>query len=112
MASASASFLYPSPSEAALKTQFIGKDLYELDGPAAVLDSAVIKRNCRLMLETVKKLNVGFRAHVKPHKVSQSPMVRAISILTIIIADSRTIAVAGRRRCPGSPPCCINAVGD
>lgn len=66
------SLLYPSPSPAALKLQFVGKRLQEVQAPAAVLDVAVIRRNCKLMLDTVAKLNVGFRAHVKTHKVCQS----------------------------------------
>jgi len=64
------SFLYPTPSAAALKLQFVGKDIKDIQAPAAILDVAVIRRNCKLMLETAEKLNVGFRAHVKTHKVS------------------------------------------
>jgi hypothetical protein len=35
-----------------------------------VLDAAVVRRNCKLMLDTARELGVGFRAHVKTHKVS------------------------------------------
>jgi D-serine deaminase-like pyridoxal phosphate-dependent protein len=30
----------------------------------------VVRRNCKLMLDTARELGVGFRAHVKTHKVS------------------------------------------
>lgn len=63
------SFLYPSPSASALQLHYIGKSLSEIQPPAAILDLAVIRRNCQHMLETTKKLQVGFRAHVKTHKV-------------------------------------------
>lgn len=59
----------PSP-ELLLKASLIGKDLREIETPAAVLDVAVLRKNCALMLKTVDTLQVGFRAHVKTHKVS------------------------------------------
>lgn len=67
------SFLYPSPSPSALQLHYIGKSLSEIQPPAAILDLAVIRRNCQHMLETTKKLQVGFRAHVKTHKVFYLP---------------------------------------
>lgn len=67
------SFLYPSPSASALQLHYIGKSLSEIQPPAAILDLAVIRRNCQHMLETTKKLQVGFRAHVKTHKVFYLP---------------------------------------
>lgn len=65
-----APFFYPSPSDAALKLAFVGKDINSVQAPAAIIDSAVVKRNCRLMLEAAHELGVDFRAHVKTHKVS------------------------------------------
>jgi len=62
----------PSP-EALLKATFIGKDLREIETPAAVLDAAVLRKNCALMLQTVDALGIRFRAHVKTHKVSSWP---------------------------------------
>lgn len=59
--------LYPNPSED-VKHLFLGKDIRELEGPAAIVDRAVVKRNCDAMLKTVKELGLGFRAHVKTHK--------------------------------------------
>lgn len=67
------SYWYPTPSAAALKLQFVGKEVKDVQAPAAILDVAVIRRNCKLMLDTAEKLNVGFRAHVKTHKVSTVP---------------------------------------
>ena len=68
-ASMSTLSLYPSPSEAALKNQYVGKQIQDMPAPAAIIDAAVVRRNCKLMLNTVEKLGVGFRAHVKTHKV-------------------------------------------
>lgn len=67
--SLTAPLLYPSPSEAALKLQYVGKKIQDVQAPAVIIDAAVVRRNCRLMLETAEKLNVDFRAHVKTHKV-------------------------------------------
>lgn len=61
--------MHPSPSNAALKHHFLGRKLKDCQAPAVVFDRAVIRRNCRLMLDTVRQLGVGFRAHVKTHKV-------------------------------------------
>lgn len=64
-----AASLYPSPSEASLKLHFLGQKIKDVQAPAAIVNAAVVRRNCRLMLETAEKLGVSFRAHVKTHKV-------------------------------------------
>jgi hypothetical protein len=61
--------LYPSPSVAALQLHFVGQKLDVAQTPAAVIDAAVVRRNCQLMLDAAEQLGVGFRAHVKTHKV-------------------------------------------
>lgn len=61
--------LYPTPSEAALKLQNVGKRIADAQAPAAVIDAAVVRRNCKLMLDAAEQLGVGFWAHVKTHKV-------------------------------------------
>lgn len=63
------SLLYPSPSQAALASSFVGKDIVELSGPAAIVDRAIVRKNCNAMLETVDRLGCSLRAHVKSHKV-------------------------------------------
>jgi D-serine deaminase-like pyridoxal phosphate-dependent protein len=60
---------YPLPSKASLANQYIGQKLADLPTPAIVLDCATIRRNCDAMLNVCKELGVGFRAHVKSHKV-------------------------------------------
>ena len=65
---ATAPILYPSPSEAAVKLQYIGRKVADVQAPAAIIDVAVVRRNCKLMLEACEKLDVGFRAHAKTHK--------------------------------------------
>ena len=61
--------LLPLPSQAELRQVFIGKTLGNVPTPAAVLDKAVVQRNCLQMLKACEALQVGFRPHVKTHKV-------------------------------------------
>ena len=61
--------LYPSPSKTTLQLHYVGKQLKDVQAPAAVLDLAVIKRNCQSLLDTTQALGLKFRAHVKTHKV-------------------------------------------
>nr|POE90377.1 d-serine dehydratase [Quercus suber] len=58
----SSAFFNPNASEAALKLQFCGKRIEDITPPAVILDVAVIQRNCRLMLDTAERLDVGFRS--------------------------------------------------
>lgn len=53
-----------------LKAKFVGKSLVEVDVPAAVLDLAVLQRNCKQMLDVNQSLGLAWRAHIKTHKVS------------------------------------------
>jgi len=69
MSSFSSSFLYQAPPDAALKAQYIGQRIEDVQAPAAVIDIAVVKNNCALMLNAADSLKVQFRAHVKTHKV-------------------------------------------
>jgi hypothetical protein len=68
--------LWPQPTPESLKAQYIGTDVRDLDGPAVILDLAVLKRNCDLMLNTTEALQLGFRAHIKTHKVSTCSLNR------------------------------------
>lgn len=69
MSTISSSLLYQIPSSAALKAQYVGQKLKDIQAPAAIIDLAVVKKNCNLMLEAAESLKVQFRAHVKTHKV-------------------------------------------
>ncbi|KAK6070411.1 d-serine dehydratase [Seiridium cupressi] len=51
-----------------LRAQFVGKSLYQVATPAAVLDLAKVEANCNLMLDAVQRLNLSWRAHIKTHK--------------------------------------------
>jgi D-serine deaminase-like pyridoxal phosphate-dependent protein len=65
---------YPLPTPASLGVQFVGKKLTDLPTPSLIVDRAIVRRNCNAMLDVCKTLGVGFRAHVKSHKVpSTSP---------------------------------------
>jgi D-serine deaminase-like pyridoxal phosphate-dependent protein len=66
------SLLYQAPSEAGLKAHFINQRLEDVQAPAAILDVAVVRRNCDAMLNAARVLNVSFRAHVKTHKASRT----------------------------------------
>lgn len=58
-----------------LQARFVGKSLHDVGTPAVVLDLAKIEANCNLMLEAVEKLGLGWRAHIKTHKVGLAPLV-------------------------------------
>lgn len=79
LAPAPAPSLYPSPSQAALKLEYVGKDINDIQAPAAIIDAAVVRRNCEQMLDTAQKLEVRFRAHVKTHKVDSCSLRSALA---------------------------------
>ena len=58
---------------------YVGKDIADVPKPAAVIDVAIIRKHCERMKGTVKALGVGFRAHVKTHKVSSFPAEKKIT---------------------------------
>ena len=61
---------YPHASINELRQQYVGRLLEEVDnGPIAVVDKAITRRNCELMLDACEHLGVPFRSHVKTHKV-------------------------------------------
>jgi len=89
--------LYPSPSAAALQLQCVGRQIGEVPAPAAVIDAAVVRRNCRAMLETVDVLGLEFRAHVKTHKVT-SAMISSHERGLLNFIDLGNGKASGRRR--------------
>ncbi|KAM0560078.1 hypothetical protein ACHAPJ_004038 [Fusarium lateritium] len=50
----------------------VGQSVTEVPKPAAILDVAKVKRHCNSMLEAARSLGLGFRAHVKTHKLGDS----------------------------------------
>lgn len=60
---------YPLPSASALHLQYVGTHVRDLPTPAAIIDRAIVRRNCDAMLEACRALGVSFRVHVKSHKV-------------------------------------------
>ncbi|KAF2679118.1 hypothetical protein K458DRAFT_315082 [Lentithecium fluviatile CBS 122367] len=62
---------YPLPTTLSLQTQFVGLKLDELPTPSLILDLAIVKRNCKAMLDVCSTLGVDFRAHVKSHKTTE-----------------------------------------
>ncbi|KAI0126415.1 putative serine dehydratase domain-containing protein [Xylariales sp. AK1849] len=57
-----------SISKDVLRAQYVGKSLYQVTTPAAILDLAKVEANCNLMLEAAQRLNLSWRAHIKTHK--------------------------------------------
>ncbi|KAI5299816.1 hypothetical protein KEM55_001593 [Ascosphaera atra] len=62
---------YPLPSKDRLQKDYVGRLLSDIEGPVAVIDVAIAKRNCDLMLKATEALGVDFRAHVKSHKTTE-----------------------------------------
>ena len=62
---------YPRSNKEQLTSTFVDTSLQDVPLPSAILDIARLRRNCKLMLEAVKELQVGFRAHIKTHKTSE-----------------------------------------
>ena len=60
---------YPFPSRESLLSQYVGCKISDVPTPAVVLDRSKIIRNSDAMLNICRELGVGFRAHVKSHKV-------------------------------------------
>ncbi|KAA6413128.1 MAG: hypothetical protein FRX48_02872 [Lasallia pustulata] len=84
----------PSPSEPALRNLYVGKSLGQVNAPAAILDRAIVKRNCGQMLDACRSLRVGFRAHVKTHKTTEITQMQVgsgpgpVSIVISTIAEA------------------------
>jgi hypothetical protein len=66
---------YPFPSKASLVQQFVGKTLKEIPLPAAVIDIAAVKRNCKRMSDAVKELGFDFVPLVNVHKVGTKAFI-------------------------------------
>lgn len=45
---------------------------FDIPTPAAVLDSDVVHRNCKAMLDRVQNMLFLWRAHIKTHKVAHA----------------------------------------
>lgn len=60
-----------TPSKAALQERLVGKTLYEVPTPSIVLDLAKLEVNCHRMMDAAEKNGIGWRAHIKTHKVSR-----------------------------------------
>lgn len=52
-----------------LKERFLGKTLQEVPTPSIILDLAKLEVNCQRMMDTAEKNGLGWRAHIKTHKV-------------------------------------------
>lgn len=59
----------PSDQKDELKAQYIGKTLHDVPTPSVIFDLAKLEVNCEQMLDAVKRLDLGWRPHIKTHKV-------------------------------------------
>lgn len=66
-----------NPSRDSLREFYVGKNIHNVPKPALILDRAIMRRHCRSLNKAADTLGVGFRAHVKTHKVriSARPIV-------------------------------------
>ena len=62
----------------------MGRSLDEVPTPSAVLDLAKVEANCARMLDTVRRLGIGWRAHIKTHKVGSAPRTSRRNISLIL----------------------------
>ncbi|KAK5196299.1 hypothetical protein LTR47_004493 [Exophiala xenobiotica] len=62
---------FPLSPKEALVESYQGQSLHQVPMPAAVIDVAKVKANCRAMLDAVEAHGLKFRAHVKTHKTSE-----------------------------------------
>lgn len=74
---------YPTSPKEALVKEFVGKSIADVPTPAAVMNVAAARRNCERMLEAAKKLDLGWRAHVKTHKVSEESFAKGLKMVLI-----------------------------
>lgn len=58
-------------SKPALRERFVGKTLHEVPTPSIVLDLAKLEVNCQRMIDAADKNGIGWRAHIKTHKVGR-----------------------------------------
>jgi hypothetical protein len=63
-----------STTKEQLQVAFVGKSLDEVPVPSVVLDLAKLRANCQRMLDAVAALGLGWRAHIKTHKVCSRPV--------------------------------------
>lgn len=52
-----------------LKERLVGKTLHDVPTPSIVLDLGKLEVNCRRMMDAAEKNGIGWRAHIKTHKV-------------------------------------------
>ncbi|KAF2660676.1 hypothetical protein K491DRAFT_754483 [Lophiostoma macrostomum CBS 122681] len=103
---------YPLPTQSSLHLQYLGQPLSSLPTPSAVIDRAIVRRNCNAMLQVCKELDVGFRAHIKSHKtlelsklqVGSDPSTPAHFVVSTIIEAENLLpflldCVAIKRSC-------------
>lgn len=58
-----------SSATSTLKERLVGKTLHEVPTPSIVLDMAKLEVNCKRMMDAAEKNGIGWRAHIKTHKV-------------------------------------------
>jgi D-serine ammonia-lyase len=54
---------------ARIRKEFVGRKLGDLPTPAAIVDRNIVASHCEKMLIACRELGLGFRAHIKTHKV-------------------------------------------
>ncbi|KAL7923297.1 putative serine dehydratase domain-containing protein [Trichoderma austrokoningii] len=90
---------YPTSPKEALVQQFVGKSIGDVPTPAAVMNVAAARRNCERMLEAAKRLDLGWRAHVKTHKTVEltrlqvgEDLTRPANLIVSTVVEAEFIA--------------------
>lgn len=66
-----------NPSVESLREFYVGKSIHDVPKPALVLDKAKMRHHCQTLANAAEALGVGFRGHIKTHKVSIRPHLHA-----------------------------------
>ena len=104
----------PNSRKDELRSQFVGKTLHDVPTPSVVLDLAQIDVNCQSMLETVERLSLSWRPHIKTHKAGPGKLPENvwldIDLLSCIVDDRAYATTSWRQRSGAGQPrrvyCC------
>lgn len=71
--------LAPLADKSAILNAFKGKLVSELPTPSFIVDRNVVRDNCTRMMQSVSRLGLSFRAHVKTHKTIEGTRMQTNS---------------------------------
>lgn len=72
-----------TPDLDTLRQFYVGQDVSAVPRPAVTLDRAKMRRHCESLSRAVADLGVGFRAHIKTHKVIHKSHVKESLLIRV-----------------------------